>query len=261
MKHNFKKFLSLLLALSFVMGLAVAPSVSVEAKAKAKKNIVVVLDPGHDSTHTGCTTSGLNEENINLYIAYYCKNELEKYDGVTVYMTRYDWTCPYGADESQKSSCLSARVKYAKSVKADVYVSLHNDYNPSDATANGCKVIIPNPSYKPALCTQSQALATSIISQLTATGLNINVWEYCPTTTGIVTRDSSSKYPDGSAKDYYAVINQSKTAGIPGIIIEHAYLSNKSDRTNHLSTVEQYQQLGVADATGIANYYGLTLKK
>ena len=266
MKKIFKKGISIILGLTMVVALFTATSFQAEAKAKKstdKKNIVVVLDAGHDTTHLGCHYENFEEGLANLYIAYYCKQELEKYDGVTVYMTRSTLECPYGADPNSATTCLKSRVNYAKNAKADVLISLHNDYDPDlDKSQSGSKVIIPNPNYQPQMYVQGTQLGQSILAQLLTTGLKVNNWKLCPNGTGIVTRDSGSgKYPDGSTKDYYALINQSKTAGIPCIIVEHAFCTNDSDRLNHLSTPEQYQQLGIADATGIATYYGLKLKK
>ncbi|MCR5580808.1 MAG: N-acetylmuramoyl-L-alanine amidase [Pseudobutyrivibrio sp.] len=260
MKSFFKKAISF--ALCMACAILLFTSNTMTSEAKTPKNLIVVLDPGHDTCHTGCHYEGFDEGIANLYIAYACKAELEKYKGVTVYMTRTGFECPYGADPNAKSKCLTSRVNYAKSVKADVLISLHNDYDGDmDTTQNGCKVIIPNPNYRPDLCMTGAYLGQSILTQLTATGLNINNWKLCPNGTGIVTRDSETgKYPDGSAKDYYALINQSKSSGMPCIIVEHAFCTNYSDRVNHLSTPEQYTQLGVADATGIATYYGLALK-
>ncbi|MBP5597256.1 MAG: N-acetylmuramoyl-L-alanine amidase [Pseudobutyrivibrio sp.] len=263
MRLFFKKCISLAICLVASVTLFVSNDfTSVAKSSKTSKNIVVVLDPGHDNTHLGCHYENFEEGLANLYIAYYCKQELEKYSGVTVYMTRYGFDCPYGADENSKSDCLTGRVDYAKSIGANVIVSLHNDYDPDlDASQNGSKVIIPNPNYKPAFCAVGQNLGSSILNELVGTGLQVNNWKLCPNGTGIVTRDSDSgTYPDGSAKDYYALINRSKTSGIPCIIVEHAFCTNYSDRVNHLSTPDQYQQLGIADATGIAKYYGLSLK-
>ena len=262
MKSILKKCISILTCMACALLLFSSNTIYSEAKTSKAKNIVVVLDPGHDSTHLGCHYEGFEEGLANLYIAYYCKQELEKYNGVTVYMTRYGFDCPYGANPDSKASCLTSRVNYAKSVNADVLVSLHNDYDPDlDASQNGSKVIVPNANYKPAIATKGTALGQSILGQLTTTGLTVNNWKYCPNGTGIVTRDSeSATYPDGSAKDYYALINQAKTAGFTAVIVEHAFCTNTSDRVNHLSTPAQYQQLGIADATGIANYYGLKLK-
>ena len=161
MRLFFKKCISLALCLAASVSLFVSNDFTSEAKSnKTSKNIVVVLDPGHDSTHIGCHYENFEEGLANLYIAYYCKQELEKYSGVTVYMTRYGFDCPYGADQNSKSDCLTGRVDYAKSVGANVIVSLHNDYDPDlDASQNGSKVIIPNPNYKPSYCVVGQNLA------------------------------------------------------------------------------------------------------
>ena len=61
---------------------AFAATMGAKAKAAAAKsddgNIVVALDPGHDSTHAGASSNGLREEVLTLKIANYCKEELEK---------------------------------------------------------------------------------------------------------------------------------------------------------------------------------------
>ena len=55
-------------------------------------NVVVVLDPGHDATHRGAssTINGVEylEYDLTLKIAQYCKAALEAHGGITVYMTR-----------------------------------------------------------------------------------------------------------------------------------------------------------------------------
>lgn len=73
---------------------------------------VVVLDPGHDDTHTGAAANGISEKDINLKIAKYCKQELESYYGVQVYMTRTTSTCPYPGTTSTDDN--AKRVEYAK---------------------------------------------------------------------------------------------------------------------------------------------------
>ena len=51
--------------------------------------IVVVLDPGHGGTWTGATSRGYVEAEINLKIAFYCKEYIEQhYPKLKVYMTR-----------------------------------------------------------------------------------------------------------------------------------------------------------------------------
>ena len=64
-------------------------------------------------------------------------------------------------------------------------------------------------------------------------------------------------YPDGSLRDWYGIIRRSKLAGFPGIIVEHAFIDNESDAAK-LKEESFLKQCGVADATGIANYFGLS---
>ena len=56
---------------------------------------------------------------------------------------------------------------------------------------------------------------------------------------------------------FYTVINESRVYGIPGIIVEHAFVDNASDAA-FLSNEGNLRALGVADATGIAQQYGLS---
>ena len=76
---------------------------------------------------------------------------------------------------------------------------------------------------------------------------------------GIKIRNSASNstYPDGSLQDYYAVIQRSKRAGFPGLIIEHAFIDNTDDFNRYLSSDAKLKALGLADAQGIPNYFGL----
>lgn len=215
-------------------------------------NIVVVLDPGHDGSHGGTSGNGVAESVINLKIAQYCKEELQKYSGVTVYMTRDSQTCPYGGSSVDAKSCNESRVAYAKSVGADIYVSLHNN-SASLPEASGVEIYYPNTNYNPSVSRTGEELASQILRQLTALGLK-NRGTKIRTCEDTVPK---YQYPDGSQADYYAVIRNCKKEGIPAIIVEHAFVTNPSDVSNYLSTDEQLKKLGVADATGIARYYNL----
>ena len=63
----------------------------------ANSNVKVVLDPGHDGTHAGASGFGVQEADLTLKIATYCKEELSTYNGITVYMTRESASCPAGS--------------------------------------------------------------------------------------------------------------------------------------------------------------------
>lgn len=210
---------------------------------------VVVLDPGHDNTHAGARANNLKEEELTLKIAQYCKEKLETYDDIKVYLTRTSSVCPYPGTTS--TVCNSNRVAAAKKVGADIYVSIHLNSSPSPA-ASGAEVYYPNTSYNSEIGNNGSTLAGEIQKKLKELGLNDR---------GIKVRNSedNSLYPDGSLADYYGVIKNSKLNGFPGIIIEHAFLTNSSD-ASLLSTEAGLKKLGVADAEGIASYYNLVGK-
>lgn len=211
------------------------------------EDYVVMLDPGHDATHCGANKNGLREEVLTLKIAQYCKAELEQYKHVKVYMTRNSAACPLPGSTSVADNL--NRVATAASVGADIYVSIHLN-SAGTSTAKGAEVFYPNSNYRPGIGSAGANLATQIQRQLVALGLNNR---------GISIRNSGdgSRYPDGSLADYYAVIKHSKNAGFPGVIVEHAYVSNASDAA-FLKSESNLQALGIADATGIAEYLGLS---
>ena len=216
---------------------------SMELYGAGNSIVNIVLDPGHGGNDGGATRSyngkTYSEKDLNLKIAKYCKEELETYSKVRVYMTRSD----------DRYVGLEDRVNYAKLVGATVFVSIHNN-STGDSKVHGATVYYPNSNYKPQLGSQGQALAQSIVKQLAALGL-VNH--------GAVIRNSESgdTYEDGSLCDYYSVIRNSKKAGFPGLIIEHAYISNANDAATYLGSDVALKRLGVADANGIVNYFGL----
>lgn len=212
----------------------------------ANSNVKVVLDPGHDGTHAGASGFGVQEADLTLKIATYCKEELSTYNGITVYMTRESASCPAGGGDY--IACLDARANLAKNVGANVLVSFH--LNTANGTARGVEVYYPNSNYNAQVGSNGQALAKKICDKLAALGLNYR---------GTLIRNASyDKYPDGSAADYYGLIRRCKNNGIPGLIIEHAFLDNANDYYTYLSSDDKLKALGVADATAIAEYFGLT---
>ena len=220
--------------------------------AKAADDFVIVLDPGHDATHVGARGYGLKEEELNMKIALSCKAELEKYDGVKVYLTHPTIDC--GLPGSSTRECLYSRPDYAKSVGASLYVSLHNN---AGMDTSGHEVYYPNANYIPEFNVEGAALAQCISDKLSGIGINDR---------GIHTRDSNGDeddgtnwYDDGSRADYYAVIRGSKKNGFIGLIVEHAYISNAND-ASLLGDDNMLALMGQADAQGIAEYYGFAKK-
>ncbi|WP_346991748.1 N-acetylmuramoyl-L-alanine amidase, partial [Agathobacter rectalis] len=223
--------------------IAAAADVQQNNLFRASSAVNVVLDPGHGGNDGGAQASyggkTYLEKTLNLKIAQYCKEELSKYKRVNVYMTRND----------DHYVALEDRVNYAKSVGASVFVSIHNNSTTS-SSVHGATVYYPNSSLNANIGAQGGALANEVLKQLVALGLANDG-------TRIRNSESGDTYTDGSICDYYSVIRNSKKAGFPGIIIEHAYISNQSDATNYLGSETALKKLGIADAQGIVNYFGL----
>lgn len=207
----------------------------------------IFLDAGHDQTHAGARANGLNEEVLTLKVAQYCRDYLlSTYSNVQVMMCRESGACPHPGTDSGTDN--RSRVADAQNWGADAYVSIH--FNSAAASAQGAMVFYPNSNYNAAVGNSGSILATKILEQLTQLGL-VNK--------GIHIRNSESRdtYDDGSLADYYAVIRAAKKAGIPGIIVEHAFLTNAQDAA-FLKSEENLKRLGYADARGIANAYNLS---
>ena len=226
---------------------------AVDDSRAVNKNVVGALDPGHDSTHTGAGANGVREEVLTLKIAQYCKEELEKYANVSVYMTRTTAACPYPSNKNSGGD-ISDRVYAAAKAGASIFVSFHLNSSTS-TSAKGAEVIVPNDSWKPEVAQQGKELANDIMDELTAIGLQKR---------SIYSKDTTladEKYPDGSKSDYFSVQIAAKENNIPGIIVEHAFVTNTGDVNTYLNNEAGLKKLGVADATGIAKYLGVSKEK
>ncbi len=209
----------------------------IPAAGAAAKDVVIVLDPGHGGTEAGArrTWNGYTyrEEIITLKIAEYAKQELEKYEGVKVYLTR--------SSNSGPAMDRATRVNIAKKKKADALVSLHiNSTGEYKTTASGCTVYIPsNVCYNQSYAKEARSLAKAIREQLGKIGL--------------LKRDFGKN-------DELGIILYGMKAKIPSMIIEHCFINNPQDCRKYLRTSSGLKKLGVADATGIAKHYKLKKK-
>lgn len=213
-----------------------------------KNKLLIFLDPGHDATHRGAANGGFLEDQMNMKIALACKKELETYKGVRVILARNSAACPYPG--TNEGGCIRNRVEAAAKAKADVYISLHINAS-GTGTARGIMTIPQVPTWKVCLSEAGRDIGDSIRAELLKLGFT-NWGTYYRYTT------INEKYPDGSDADYYSVTYYGKQNNIPSVIIEHGYIDN--DDLKLLNTDKKLEACGKADATGIANYYGLTKK-
>lgn len=210
-------------------------------KVKISDNLVIVLDPGHGASDVGAVNRSqkLYERNINLQIAKACRNYLEKYEGVTVFLTR---------ETNQGFLSLAGRAKYAKTCDADVLISLHINAS-GYRGSRGSEIWVTRSTYKASYHKAMKALGKKILNNLGKYGFKKR---------GIYTRKSGYlRYPfDGKIADYYGVIRESIYRDIPAMIVEHGYIDSSDYKL--MNTNAKTKKIGVADAKAIADYYGLT---
>jgi glucan-binding YG repeat protein len=229
--------------LAFIAGILclVSALIARPVYADSTGKYVIVLDPGHSGTSTGAsaTFNGVTykEEVITWKLAAYIKQELAKYPNIEVYLTRNAFT---------PDNSIANRVTVAKNYGADLLVSLHLDSSDS-SSAKGASLLISNGNYRSELAEQERIFGAYLQTELKSIGLN---WR------GYYLRNSEngSTYPNGKIRDYYGIVANSIEQGIPGVIIEHCFITNASDVSNYLSSDAKIQKLALADANAIVSY-------
>ena len=200
----------------------------------AGKNVVVVIDPGHGGTgekNIGAVYNGFTEKDLTMVVAVAMKNELEKYDNVTVYLTRTD----------DRFISLEDRAEFAKSVNADFLYSIH--FNAS----------VEHDFY-------GSEIWTSAFGSYYQKGYDFGLLisdELADL--GIYQKGVKTKIGK-NGDDYYGIIRHSVSRGIPAVIIEHLYLDHIYD-VQKFADQDYLVNLGICDATAVAKYYKLKSSK
>jgi len=188
--------------------------------------LVIVIDPGHGGDNRGTLENNHEEKFMTMTTALAMYNELIKYDGIEVYLTR---------TEDVKMT-LAERAEFAVSMDADFLFSIH--YN---ASANhelfGSEVWV------------------SSVSPYNGYGLQFG----CEFLTeaeemGLLVRGVKTRL--GDKGDYYGIIRESVDRNLPAVIIEHCHVDNERD-ASHCDSDEDLKAFGIADATAVARYFGL----
>jgi N-acetylmuramoyl-L-alanine amidase len=188
----------------------------------ARKNVrVIALDAGHGGSDPGAQGNGKSEADLTWKIVSACKTKLENY-GFKVILAR-EQSGSYG------SSDFLYRVQRCVKQGAQAYISFH--INSGSSAAHGAEVY--SPTVNGADYTQvSYELAQKVQNNLVALGLtNRGVFQM-------------------QVGDEFAVIRCAREAGIPGILIEHGFISNWGDANKYFSDAG-CKRLGEADADAI----------
>ena len=189
--------------------------------------VVVVLDPGHGGENLGAQYNGYTEKDMTMAAALAMKEELEKYEGIEVYMTR----------SGDKDMSLEERAEFAASKNADFLFCLH--FNTSlERNLFGSEVWI-------------SAFGEEYQKGYGFAGAELELLEDM----GLYPRGIKTRMND-DGEDYYGIIRHSTERGIPSALIEHCHLDHEKDMPFYTSE-EKIRQLGILDATAVAKYYGL----
>lgn len=224
-----KKYIALiLLAVLFVIGISHGNLQKLTVYAANPK--IVVIDPGHGGTNKGTDCLPIPEKNYNMIVALYMKEYLETFQNVRVYLT-HEQDCDMSLEE---------RADFAKSVNADLLVSLHFNASLNHALY-GSEVWIPSEGQ---LYCEGYSAANEFMSEFEEMGLFNR---------GIKTRVGNT------GLDYYGIIRYSSNYNIPAIIVEHCHFDNANDLT-FIQSNEKLKDFGIRDARAVAKYFSLKSK-
>ena len=182
---------------------------------------------------------GIREAEVNYKLAIYAKEELEKYEGVKVYLTRYA-NCP----------SIYERGEFAKNYNADLLVSMH--INSGAKSARGAEIWVTQDKTQVEFYERSKDVGQRILWHLNQVGVRNN---------GVSTRSGKPDewYESGVVKDYYGIIRYPMNYGIRSILVEHCFISNDAD-CQFINSDQKIRRMAQADVKGIVEAYQLELK-
>ena len=186
----------------------------------AKK--LVFLGVGHGGKDPGAVANGMEEADINLNIAFACRDELVR-NGVEVKMSRI----------SDEDDPLPEEIQECNAYNPDLAVDIHT--NSATGNADGFEV------YHTIYGGTGKTLAENINAEVIAAGQNSR---------GVKTRKSET-----TGKDYYGFIRQTSC---PAVICEIGFIDNKNDLKDFDEQAEQIK-FGKAYAHGILKTLGVEI--
>jgi N-acetylmuramoyl-L-alanine amidase len=158
------------------------------------EGLVIIVDAGHGGNDQGAQVGeGMTEKELTLSIARRIQKAGEARN-IKVILTRTD----------DQSLSLADRVLIANRHNADLFISLHTNFNSQNTGASGIEAIISeqNPKFE-----ESKVWSDKFVKELRAlNGVKMN---------GVMTAD------------FYVLSKNS----IPAVLLELGYLSNKTDNT------------------------------
>ncbi|HZE90205.1 MAG TPA: N-acetylmuramoyl-L-alanine amidase [Rhizobacter sp.] len=238
---------------------AAAASVPPMSQARIDRLIIVALDPGHGGEDPGATgPTGLREKDVVLSVALKLRDSINALPGMRAMLTRdADFFVP-----------LQERVRKARRVQADLFVSIHADafFTPQ---ARGASVFAL--SQNGASSTAARWMAAKENSADLVGGINVKAKD-ATVMRALLDMSTTAQIKDslklggevlgqigrvgrlhkGSVEQAgFAVL---KAPDVPSILVETAFISNPEEETR-LRDLAYQQRLVEALTTGIKRYF------
>lgn len=205
----------------FLSGIHLVHSQVIDVIAMPASRKIVMIDAGHGGEDSGARAGKVHEKTINLAISEKLQAFLEVGDAY-VLMTRIDDK----ALSRSKQNDMYKRKTIANTSGADIFVSIHQNANPS-SRPSGAQVYYFGSSPK------SQLLAECIQSEIKNAGLPSHKSGTLPNTNYYVLRQTT----------------------MPSVLVECGFLSNSDDRWQ-LQNDEFQEKMAWAIYMGILKYFG-----
>ena len=198
----------------------------------SKKGLFIMLDAGHAGKYNKGIIKGYWESQMTWSLTKKLKNELEKYPGVVVSLTKKSlYDDPY----------IYNRGRMAKGY--DLFISIHSNW--SSAQSADYPLAIVSSKYKPELYKAAQPLGKLLAYNVKNTMKTKNepqVWVKRLSTNG---------------QDWYGVLRGCASVNVPGVIVEHSFHSNRR-ACSWLMKDANKNKMARNEAAIIANYYGFS---
>ena len=196
--------------------------------AKEKDEIIIVIDPGHGASQKGAEYNGLEEKNINMAVSAAMAEELEKYEGIQVYLTH---------TSAEDEMSIKERAEFARDVEADYFFCIH--FNASgNHNFYGAEAWITSYGRYYA---EMKAFSEIVLQEFEEIGVYNR---------GVKTKLET----DGT--DYYGVLRRNAEFDIPAVIIEHCHMDHDED-AQFLDEEADLVNFGKMDATAVAKFLKL----
>jgi N-acetylmuramoyl-L-alanine amidase len=230
-----------------------------EQQRKVDRLVIVALDPGHGGEDPGAVgPSGLREKDVVLSVARQLRDRLNTEPGVRAYLTRdADFFVP-----------LAERVRKARRVQADLFISIHADafFTPAARGASVFALSQGGASSSAARWMAQKENAADVVGGVNAKSADAQVLRaLLDMSTTAQIKDSLRigsevlGQLDKLGRLHKARVEQAgfavlKAPDIPSILVETAFISNPEEEAK-LADPDYQRGLVAALATGIQRYF------